>query len=246
LSKAFDLIQQVEQERQGYLASAVAPAIVPRNGNGVRKHVVDAEEITRLVQRLFRTPETTVAGVVVFSSVEAGSGCTSICAATAETLAGLAPGSFCVVDANLRNPSLHHYFGLENRIGLVDAIVQPGPIQSFAQRVAGTNLWVLPSGVVKLDPNALLHSEVLQARLGELRASFNHVLIDTPPLNRCGDALLVGRASDGLLLVLESNATRKQAARNAAESLKSSNVRVLGAVLNKRTYPIPDKLYHRL
>jgi Mrp family chromosome partitioning ATPase len=208
--------------------------------------VVDADEIARLVQRLFRTPDAVVPRVVVFSAVEPGSGCTSICAATAEMLAAVAPGTFCVVDANLRTPSLHEYFNLENRTGLANALVQPGPIQSFAQRVPESNLWVIPAGSSSVDAGALFSSDALQARMAELRSEFNHVLVDASPLNRYTDAIMLGRASDGMLLVLESNMTRREAARNVIDSVKSSNVRLLGAVLNKRTFPIPQNLYDRL
>jgi protein-tyrosine kinase len=243
LSKAFELLQQVERE-QGFQDRT--PAVSPTNGNGLRRNVVNSEEIARLVQRLFRTPDTVVPRVVVFASVEPGGGCTSICAAAAENLAQVAPGSVCVVDANLRNPGLHRYFGLDNRVGLAQSLLQPGPIQSFCHSLPGTNLWVLPSGSSEADAAALLASDALPARMAELRSQFNHVLIDAAPVNRATDAVLLGRVSDGLLLVLESNATRREKARNAIESLKSSNVRLLGAVLNKRTFPIPQNLYDRL
>jgi polysaccharide biosynthesis transport protein len=246
LGKNFELLQQVEREIAYAGSGAAATVVAPAKGNGFHRNVVNGDAIAQLVQRVFRTPDNLVPRVVVFSGVEAGGGCTSICAATAEALAAVAPGTFCVVDADLRNPSLHQHFGLENRVGLADAIVQPGPIQSFAQRVGGTNLWVLPAGSAKADINALLSSDALQARLTELRSGFTQVLIDSSPLSRCADAIVLGRISDGLLLVLQSDATRREAARNVTESLKNSNVLLLGAVLNRRTFPIPQNLYDRL
>ncbi|HVO81125.1 MAG TPA: CpsD/CapB family tyrosine-protein kinase [Terriglobales bacterium] len=245
MSKTFELLQQVERERV-HTGPAAVPAVVPKNGNGVRRNVINGDEIARLVQRLFRASDGVIPRVVVFAGVEPGGGCTSICAATAETLAAVAPGTFCVVDANFRTPSLHQYFNLHNRVGLADAIVQPGPIRSFAQQVDGSNLWVLPGGSPKAEISALLSSDAMQARMTELRSEFNHVLIDSAALNRCTDAITLGRISDGLLLVLQSNATRRETARNVTEGLKSSNVRLLGAVLNKRTFPIPQNLYNRL
>jgi Mrp family chromosome partitioning ATPase len=245
LSKAFELLQQVENER-GFTGPAAAVAVAPVHRNGVRRNVINADEIARLVQRLFRTPDAIVPRLVVFSAVEPGGGCTSICAATAETLSAVAPGTFCVVDANFRTPSLHEYFGLDNRNGLANALVQPGPIQSFAQRVPESNLWVIPAGSSNVEASTLFSSDALQARMAELRSEFNHVLVDAPPLNRYSDAIMLGRASDGMLLVLESNMTRREAARNVIDSVKSSNVRLLGAVLNKRTFPIPQNLYDRL
>jgi Mrp family chromosome partitioning ATPase len=52
--------------------------------------------------------------------------------------------------------------------------------------------------------------------------------------------------TDGLVFVLEANSTRREAAIQVMESLRAGQVPVLGAVLNKRTYPIPESLYHRL
>jgi Mrp family chromosome partitioning ATPase len=52
--------------------------------------------------------------------------------------------------------------------------------------------------------------------------------------------------TDGFILVVEANATRREAALQVAENLRAANVRILGAVLNQRTFPIPEKLYSKL
>jgi len=238
LSKAFDLLQNVEMER----GAKIGP--VPVNGHRVRASVVDQEEITRLVQRVFR--DANAPRSVLFSAVDPGDGCSSICSATAETLAASAPGTVCLVDANLRNPSLHRHFEIENSVGLADAVLQPGSVQDFVQRVAGTNLWVLPSGASAAAAAVLAGSDGMRGRMAELREAFDHVLIDSPPLNRFPDAVVLGRQVDGMLLVLQSNATRKETARTLIESIRNAKVNLLGAVLNKRTFPIPQNLYDRL
>ena len=97
-----------------------------------------------------------------------------------------------------------------------------------------------------MDSSALLNSELMSARIAELRSEFDYVLIDVPPLNSYSDGLVLAHLSDGLVMVLEANATRREAALRVAENLRAKQVRVLGAVLNKRTFPIPDSLYHRV
>jgi Mrp family chromosome partitioning ATPase len=57
---------------------------------------------------------------------------------------------------------------------------------------------------------------------------------------------MIGRLADGVVLVIEAHATRREAARKVKESLEAANVRLLGAVLNKRTFPIPEVLYNRI
>jgi Mrp family chromosome partitioning ATPase len=86
----------------------------------------------------------------------------------------------------------------------------------------------------------------MKERIAELRSAFDYVLIDAPPLNSYADAMVFGRLADGVVLVLEANATRREAAVRVTESLKATRIPVLGAVLNKRTFPIPSALYKRI
>ena len=91
-----------------------------------------------------------------------------------------------------------------------------------------------------------MKAENLQARINELRNEFAYILVDSPPVSEHTDAILLGRLADGAVMVLESNATRREVARIAKEDLEAAQVRVLGAVLNKRTFPIPQFLYDRV
>jgi Mrp family chromosome partitioning ATPase len=86
----------------------------------------------------------------------------------------------------------------------------------------------------------------MKERIAELRSEFDYLLFDVPPLNVYADAMVFGRMVDGALLVLEANATRRESALRVAETLRSTKIPVLGAVLNGRTFPIPDMLYKRL
>ena len=65
-------------------------------------------------------------------------------------------------------------------------------------------------------------------------------------LARYPESTALGQIADGLVLVLEAEATRREAASAAAASLRAANVPILAAVLNKRNFPIPQKLYKRL
>ena len=80
----------------------------------------------------------------------------------------------------------------------------------------------------------------------ELREKFDYVLIDAAPLGSSTDAVLLGQKADGLVLIVEAHSTRREAARIAKETLAASKVNVLGAILNNRTFPIPESLYRRL
>jgi Mrp family chromosome partitioning ATPase len=116
----------------------------------------------------------------------------------------------------------------------------------FAKRLQPDNFWLLSSGALASDSPNLLNSDHLRARFAELREEFEYVLIDVPPLNQYADATALGKIADGLVLVLEANSTRRESALKGVETLQAARIRVLGAVLNKRTFPIPNSLYRRL
>jgi protein-tyrosine kinase len=247
VSKNFELMQEAGQDQE----------LFRKNGNGStparngRRHnlLIEGmmkEETAKLVQRLFLLPGSQAPHAVVFSAVESGGGCTSVCARTAEMIMAMGKGTVCVVDANLRGPALHDYFGLENRKGFSDSLVEAGRIRSFAQQVYGGKLWVLTAGTPNTDPAPVLNSSALAARIAELRSEFDYVLIDSPPVNQYGDAVTLAKQSDGALLILQSSSTRREAARKSKELFEAGGTRLLGAVLNKRTYSIPQRLYEKL
>jgi protein-tyrosine kinase len=252
MSKNFELLQQVELN--GGTASAspsgVSLPFQPGNGNGHSARLnldrVTEEETLRLVQSVFLTAAPTPPRVVMFAAIDSGNGCSHVCAHAAEVLASNVAGSVCVVDANLRTPSLPEFFGVTNHHGLTDSLRNTGAIRSFAKQVRSDNLWLLSCGSLAADSSVLLNSELLKSRIAELRKEFDYVFIDSPPLNTYSDGIVLGHLVDGLVLVLEANATRREVALRVAQSLRAKDIRVLGAVLNKRTFPIPDSLYHRV
>jgi protein-tyrosine kinase len=255
MSKNFELMQQVGLESPSQISSSAAPKTsfspVPTNGHGDRDGTklnldkLAQEETLKLVQRVFFAQSGVTPHVVLFAGIDSGNGCSRICVRAAEILAANSQGRVCIVDANLRSPSLPEFFGVTNHRGLTDALLQQGPIEGFAKQVR-TNLWLLSCGSLASDSANLLNSELLKNRIAELRKEFDYVLIDAPPLGQYADAVALGRLADGLIFVLEANSTRREAARKVMDGLRAAQVNVLGAVLNKRTYPIPDSLYYRL
>jgi protein-tyrosine kinase len=201
------------------------------------------QEIVKLVQRLFLSEQGPRR--VVFAGTESGCGCSWMCARVAEELASQGRGTVCVVDCNLRSPGLHQQFGTENHHGLSDALLGPGPVRDYVHRWS-RNLWLVSCGASPETGLTMLGSERMRARIAELRATFDYVLIDAAPLSSCNDAIVLGGLVDGVVLTLKANSSRRETARNVLHELKTANVRVLGAVLNQRTFPIPESLYKKL
>ncbi len=246
MSRNFELLLRANKEQE--LLQPGEAFGVPANASPSRPSLdaLTQEELVKLVQRVFLSSGVETSGPAVFSGVDHGDGCSWICGRASEALAAQTEGLVCVVDANFRTPSLHQYLGTENYRGLANAVRQCGPIRDFAQRLPWGNLWLIPSGSVASDPYTLLNSDRLRSRLAELRREFDHILIDAPPVSLYTDAMVLGRVAGRVILVLESNSTRREVARKAKESLEAANVKVLGAILNRRTFPIPEAIYRKL
>jgi Mrp family chromosome partitioning ATPase len=204
------------------------------------------EETIKLVQRVFVFPNSHAPRVVVFSSVDEDNSSSEICSLAGQVLATQVSGSVCLVDANLREPSLHRLLGVSKFPGLAEAAVKPGPIKNFAVRIAGGNLWLVPPGSSAAEVRGLFASDRLLSRMFELSKEFAYVLIDAPSISSSADVVLLGQMAEGVILVVEANSTRRQAARRAKETFEGAKVRLLGAILNNRTFPIPEALYRKL
>lgn len=223
-----------------------AQILATENGAVARHNGVQGE-IAKLVQRVFVLPgPARTPGAVAFCGIEKGAGCSWICAHAGESLAAQTPGSVCIVDANLRRPSLHEYFGMAVDGGLAEAMADSRPIASFAREAGRQNLWVITAGAMGHGPDGSLNPVRVRSRFVELRTHFDYIVVDTPSMADFSDGMLIAQIADGAILVVASHSTRREAARAVKDSFDAAKVSVLGVVLNKRTYPIPDALYRRL
>jgi Mrp family chromosome partitioning ATPase len=240
---------------QPAFAPVSGPALAPprarswrasRSPKRLTANQIAREESQRLVHQIFVAGSPEPPRVVVFAGIDHGNGCSRICARTAESIHENLRGSVCLVEGNLRSPSLPELYGVTNHRGLTDALLGEGPIRNFAKPVRRENFYLLSCGSLAANSYSLLNSNRLTSRFRDLRNEFDYVVVDAPPLTRYSDAIALGKVADGLALVLEANSTRREAAARASENLRAAEIRILAAVLNKRTFPIPEPLYRRL
>lgn len=248
MSRNYELLQKASREERWSGDSIPEPPVsrtyemrpVPES------HVLSREELVKLVQLVFMMPGENSRKVVVFTSAASGNGCSSICVGAAEALAAQAEEPVCIVDSNLRFPSLHLCFDVENRHGLSEALAEGRPIREYVRKLPNPNLWLLPSGAKSSPITGTMSSSRLASRINELREEFRYVLMDSPPINIYSDAIALGQSADGVILIVSANSTRREAARKAKECLQNAGAQLLGAILNNRTYPIPQAIYDRL
>ena len=253
MSRNFELLHQLNGSGNSEASANVLAAPVLHEPAAERARLMPLErtadlvtvrelEEEKLVHSLFFDTQPSPR-IVVFTGLDAGSGATSLCSRAGELLASKTTGSVCLVDANLRHPALHRVFGVENQLGLVDALLEVGTINSFARPLEKQRLWLVSGGTEVPDAHTLLASERLAGYISELRQNFDYVLIDSPAASLYTDSLVLGAITDGVALVLKANVSRRATASKIVGDFAGAGVRVLGAVLNQRTFPVPSAIY---
>ncbi len=139
-----------------------------------------------------------------------------------------------VVGCDLRRPRVGQFLHQSEALGFTSVLLGQSDLQQALRPVPGTsNLYVLPSGPVPPNPAELLGSERAKRVFEWLAASFDTVLIDSPPLLPVADALVLTRYADAVLLVTAAGETKRSELQRACELLEQANVKPTGLVLNK-------------
>jgi non-specific protein-tyrosine kinase len=137
-----------------------------------------------------------------------------------------------VVDADLRRPSLHKLFELDNETGLTTMIMDDVALASPPLLATGIdNLSVLPSGSLPPNPAEVIGSQRMEEVISALVKEADQVIFDTPPVLAVTDAAVLATRVDGVLLVISAGKTRREYARNAVQRLEQVDARLVGTVL---------------
>ena len=139
-----------------------------------------------------------------------------------------------LVDADLRKPTVHYTFRLDNLRGLSNILVGEKTLEETANETDVDNLDVISCGPIPPNPSELLASQKMKQFLSEALLTYDIVIFDTPPVLAVPDAQIMANIVDGSLLVIRSKMTEYEAAIKAKEALEPAQAKLLGTVLNDR------------
>ena len=150
-----------------------------------------------------------------------------------------------VVDTDFRRPHLHHAFDVPNLTGLTSLLLDEVDLEGCIVEADVPNLYVLPSGPAPPNPSELLGSQRMARLIEGLQSFADVVLFDVPPVLACADAMVLASRMDGVVLVIDSRSTRREAAVQALEMLHNVGANVLGGVLNRVRARSSEYYYYR-
>jgi len=137
-----------------------------------------------------------------------------------------------LVDADIRKPSVHHYFGFNQTNGLADYLRQPSPLADMLLKTGIDKLTILPGGHPPHNPAELLSSRAMSALLKEVteRYSDRYIVIDSPPPQLTAETSAIARQVDGIVIVVKYGSTPRQMVEELVDTLGKE--KILGCVMN--------------
>ncbi len=151
-----------------------------------------------------------------------------------------------LVDANLRRPALARILGVAaDGPGLAALAGGEADPDSVIVPVSD-NLYWIPSGKVTGPPALVFESGFLARLLAAAEDRFQYIIIDAPPVTTAPETLALAAAADGVLLTIHAGHTRREVVQEAVGQLHLAGADVLGVVLARRKYTIPEFIYKRL
>jgi succinoglycan biosynthesis transport protein ExoP len=185
--------------------------------------------------------------VIGFTSALPNEGKSTIAAAVAQ-LTAQGGGRVIIVDCDLRIPSLSRRLAPDAKVGIEDVISGARSLEEAVWRDPTTNLFFLPAvKKVPLFSSEVLESELTKRLFEKLRASFDFVIVDLPPLVPIVDARAAAHLVDCMVLVIEWGRTKIHAVQHALDTAPNVHQAIIGAVLNKTNmdhlhqYDLPGK-----
>ncbi len=220
-------------------ASTKVPLQINSSGqNGASREHATLAEAYRATLTSILLPSMHAEGprVLVLTSPDAGAGKTTVTSNLGMATAEIGR-RVLLVDADLRRPRLHRLFEIPNSFGLTDILrittpLENIPVDQLVRQTKIPGLYVVPSGPTTDGLSSLLYSPRLTEFLQRVAKEFDLVLIDAPPMLHFADARVLGRHSDGVILVLRSGQTKRDAAMLARQRFHEDGTCVLGTILN--------------
>jgi len=253
MSNIYEALEQAQRERQGVgvreidaeLKSELAENRILDNEQEMSfaRSEMDVATLYRNIDILLpECPRKTIQ----FISTREGEGVSTIVREMARTATNNLGRKVLVLDAAHHNPTQHKYHDVCSDVDWQDIVKSGGKLSEACLQTGNPNLFVSPLARSNNSKPYFVDIKTSIVFLDEVKKRFDLVLIDSAPVAVSPDSIALSRYADGVILVLEAEATRLASAEKLCDRIKKNGGTILGVVFNKRRYHIPDRIYRWL
>lgn len=196
------------------------------------KHVIFQESIDSIRTSLYLGLRGTERKVLAVSSSIPEEGKTTTAINLALSMSKLE--RVLLIDADLRKPSVAERFGLSrSHKGLTNMLLMNSSIEESISVFEEGKLHVLTAGMLVSNPQEILSSKVFEELIEQFSASYDRIIIDTPPILPVKDAFIIGKITQGILLVMKASSTSKSVYKHAMKLVSRHKIPIDGVILNQ-------------
>ncbi len=248
MGRTHEALERAEKEYQEHiLKTALDPdktAVTllhrrtPKEGDTEHFEELKMNLLTRFADRSIKS--------ILFTGTALGDGTSTSAVNVARLLARDNQYNVLLVDANLRRPCLHHIFKVDHSPGLVGLLTAGGEASTPIMKVGPERLYLVTCGGNHSGPAGLFESNRFSEVMKTMCERFDYVILDGPPVGSFSESRVLSARVDGVVLVVGAGKTRRQVALRAKKELEEAGGKMLGVVLNRRKFHIPEWIYKRL
>lgn len=193
-----------------------------------------SEDIRTIRTNLQFTSNIDNSKVLLVTSSVPGEGKSFISSNLAAAFAGTGETTL-LIDSDMRLGRIHKIFGLSNKKGLSNLLVEKGNIdyQEYIKKTEIENLYVITRGTVPPNPSELLNSPNAKVIIEFLRDKFDHVIFDGVPINGLPDSLIVANLVDKVIIVSSAGYTKIDELNDTKKALEKVDANIAGVVVNR-------------
>jgi capsular exopolysaccharide synthesis family protein len=254
MGRTFEAIERAEKEYKKLVRQAgVGPQeryyLAPRGkqnggGNGHVKHDQLGSLKSKILTRY--TAKAVKMKTILVTGTAHGGGTSTTAVNLATSLADDGRHSVLIVDANLRTPGLHRFFKTDSFKGMTELLDVRGAKSFGFKKIGDKELYLFPCGIRRSRNDGYFESRRFNQFLANVRNSFDYVIFDSAPVTGFPETQTLCSKVNGVILVVTYDKTRRQVALRAKKELEDAGANILGVVINRRKYYIPDWIYRRL
>ncbi len=180
---------------------------------------------------LFSTTETQPKSILMVSAMESEG--KTISSANLAVIMARTGSRVLLLDCDMRKPRLNTIFSIEREKGVSNILVNDCSISDALRKTDIENLDMIPCGQIPPNPSELLGSKAMKEMLATLSRDYDRIVIDSPPVSAVTDAVVLSKAVDGVVVVLQANKTERVVAQRAIEQMQAVKAHIFGIILNR-------------
>jgi capsular exopolysaccharide synthesis family protein len=253
MSKMFDSLKWAEGERRKAGTQVEEPTHAPAAPASGDPRVIEAAGLPKefidelgALRNSLESVFTRTKRSILFASAASGEGTTTIATNFAWFLSMQGMGRVLLCEMNARRPAFTRLFAINGDVGISDYFSTRCDLMSLVQNPQGGGMGVVHAGKSGPAGIQLNVKQVMGRLVNEAFQYYDTVIIDAPPIISCSETAAMTPFVDGVVVVVHAEKTKREVVQRSMESIANFQGTVLGVVLNRKKYYIPEFLYRRI